>query len=52
VDLHESPWSDFLIGDYRAKSDAIAEAMARAGPMLAFHVYDFGGENVFSAGSH
>jgi hypothetical protein len=50
VDTFEGPAADFLIGDFNDKDQAIAEATARAKPMVPFYVYDDAGKLLFSAG--
>jgi len=46
VDTFDGPASDFLVGDFKDKAEAIAEAAKRAGPMLRMHVFDDQGQNV------
>ena len=46
VDTFDGPASDFLVGDFNDKAEAIAEAAKRAGPMLRMHVFDDQGQHV------
>lgn len=50
VDTFEGPFADFLVGDFDNREDAIREAVAKAGRMQPFYLYNDRGELVFSAG--
>jgi hypothetical protein len=50
VDTFSGPASDFLVGDFNDKREAIAEATKRAQPLTPMYVYNSYGELLFSAG--
>lgn len=50
VDTFSGPASDFLVGDFNDKREAIAEATKRAKPLTPMYVYNSYGELLFSAG--
>jgi hypothetical protein len=50
VDTFSGPASDFLVGDFNDKREAVAEATKRAQPLTPMYVYNSYGELLFSAG--
>ena len=42
--------TDWIGGDYKTKTEALAAAQAKGGDMLMVHVYDYQGHHIGEAG--